>query len=436
MRTSFAPSRYVALILLLLAACCLPAVTDASDKQGSSLFLTSSASNLHPFVGQEILLTYTLFFRDVAPKISSESNPSFMGLWAKESLPERFIKSIPNRVGGESFRSAVVKQFRVVPLQSGSFTITGYRMQCQLQQEPIAASLKGLPETRVNIIAPPITLSAIALPEPVPESFSGGIGSFSLDLVTDHGKIRVGEAVSLKLIVTGKGSLHTLQLPRLILPESFRQNLPERRSSSDSLIVTTRVWPQSEGTFQIPALRTAVFNPETRSFSTLFSQPVTITVDAPLQGGVAEEAELPAGELKNNLTTAVAGSIIALLILLSVAAFVVKRKEGLRGAKAAKTPEGQPEKRVSAGELKQQLFALLETAGMSNPGALTRRELEGALQKLNLPSESRSELLAVLDSLDKILYSPSVNMEMQIPGSVVAEVNALLALLKKVEPSR
>ncbi len=436
MITSFAPSRYFAFILLLLAACCSPAVTDASEKQGNSLFITSSASNIHPFVGQEIVLTYTLCFRDVAPKILNETNPSFTGLWAKESYPERFIKSIPKRVGGELFRSAVVKQFRVVPLQSGAFTIAGYRMQCMLPQQRIGPALKELPETPLHITAPSITLSVLALPEPIPESFSGGIGSFSLDLLSDHQNIRIGEPLSLQLTMRGKGSLHTLQLPGLTLPESFLHNPPERSSSLDAVTSTVTAWPQSKGTFHIPALRTAVFNPETRTFSTLFSNPLTITVDAPLQGGVADEAELPAaGTLWDNLSAPVTAAIIVIVLLLTVAAVVMKRRKVQRSAGRA-APEGQPEQRVSAGEMKQQLFTLLEAAGMSNPGAMTRRELEGALLRLNVSMENRLELSAVLDSLDKILYTPSVNREMQIPESVVAKVNALLALLKKVEPFR
>jgi hypothetical protein len=438
MITSFARYWYHALFLLLFATCCTPAVTGASEKPGNRLFLTSSASNLHPFVGQEIVLTYTLCFKDVAPKISSETNPSFTSLWAKESLPERFIKSMPKTVGGEPFRSAVVKQFRVVPLQSGSYTIAGYGMQCMLPQQEIDKSLKELPETPVNITAPSITLSVLALPEPVPESFSGGIGSFSLDLLTDHQNIRIGEPLSLQLTMRGKGSLHTLQLPGLTLPESFLHNPPERSSSLDAVTSTVTAWPQSKGTFQIPALRTAVFNPETRTFSTLFSNPLTITVDAPLQGEVADEAELPAaGTLRNNLSAPVTAAIILIVIvlLLTVAAVVMKRRKVQRSAGRA-APEGQLEQRVSAGEMKQQLFTLLEAAGMSNPGAMTRRELEGALLRLNVSTENRLELSAVLDSLDKILYTPSVNREMQIPESVVAKVNALLALLKKVEPFR
>ncbi len=435
MRTSFASSRYFALLLLLLAACCLPAVTEASERQGNSLFLISSASTSRPFVGQEVLLTYTLCFRDVAPKISSETNPSFTGLWAKESLPERFIKSMPKTVRGEQLRSAVVKQFRVVPLQSGPFTIAGYRMQCMLPQQQTGPSLKELPETPVNITAPPITLSALPLPEPVPESFSGGVGTFTLDLIADQRKVIVGEPVALQLRVGGRGSLLTLQLPKLSFPDSFLHNQPERSSSSDAVTSTVTLWPQSKGIFQLPAVRMVVFNPETRRFTTLFSKPLVITVDAPLQGGVAGEAEPPAGDLKNNLVTAVTGAIIALLILLSVAAFVAMKKQGLRSARRA-SPEGQPEESVSAGGMKQQLFTQLEAAGMNNAGAMTRRELDEALQRLKVSTEERLEFSAVLDSLDQILYTPSAKKERPIPEAIVEKVNALLALLKKVERSR
>jgi len=433
---SFARYWYHALFLLLFATCCTPAVTGASEKPGNRLFLTSSASNLHPFVGQEIVLTYTLCFKDVAPKILSETNPSFTGLWAKESYPERFIKSIPKRVGGELFRSAVVKQFSVVPLQSGSFTIAGYNMQCLLPQEQMAASIKELPETPVHITAPTITLSALALPEPVPESFSGGVGTFTLDLMADQRNIRVGEPVALQLTVRGRGSLHTLQLPKLSFPESFLHNPPERRSSLDAVTSTVTVWPQLKGTFHIPAARTEVFNPETRTFTSLLSNPVVITVDAPRQGEVVENAELfSAGTLKNNFAASLTGAVIVLLFLLMVGAVLMKRRKQQRRVRKT-MPEVLPEQRVSAGEMKRQLFTQLEATGMNNPGAMTRRELEEALQRLNVSIENRSELSAVLDSLDKILYSPSGKKETQIPGSIVAKVNALLALLKKVHSSR
>ncbi len=430
-------ARYLLLSLLLLATCCTPAVAEASEMPGNRLFLTTSASNTHPFAGQEILLTYTLWFRDVAPKISSETNPSFTGLWAKESQPERFIKSMQKKVNGDELRSAVVKQFRVVPLQAGTFTIAGYVMQCILPQQQIATNLKEIPETFVRITAPPIILSSLALPEPVPEGFSGGVGAFTLDLRSDNQKIRVGEPLTLKLIVTGTGNLHTLQLPGPTLPESFRHNPPERTTSPGSITSTITAWPQVTGSFKIPALRLVVFNPETRKFSTLVSKALTITVEeGPFQGKIGQEAEHPAAaEGKNNFSVPATGAIIAILFLLTIIAMALKGKK-LQQSSRATTSEHQPEGDASAETMKQQLFTLLETAGIRTPEAMTRKELERALQELTIPVESQSELSAVLDSLDKILYCPSGKNGSPIPASIVAKVNALLTLLKTVERCR
>ena len=86
--------------------------------------------------------------------------------------------------------------------------------------------------------------------------------------------------------------------------------------------------------------------------------------------------------------------------------------------------------------MKQQLFTQLEAAGMNNAGAMTRRELDEALQRLKVSTEERLEFSAVLDSLDQILYTPSAKKERPIPEAIVEKVNALLALLKKVERSR
>lgn len=421
------------LFLLLCATSCITAVTNASAKPGNRLFLTSSVNNARPFVGQEILLTYTLCFKEVAPKISHETNPSFTGLWAKESPPERFIKSIPIMVNGEEFRSAVVKQFRIVPLQSGRFTVAGYRMQCMLSQAQAALNLT---ESPVQLTAPTIILSASPLPEPVHDSFSGGIGTFTLNLIADQKKIRLGEQVSLKLILTGKGSLHTLQLPRLSVPESFLHNPPEQRASSDTVTSTTVVWPQSQGTFEITSNRIAIFNPETRAFTTLLPKPVTITVDAPLKRSSAEESIPPPAiwSMKSNFAPLLAAFIMIMISLLTIVTIVIKRRNGQQSEKGT-TLERHPEPGISAGEMKQQLFTRLEASGINNPGAMTRRELEGALQTLRMTTENRSDLSAILDTLDKILYSPSGKSGAQLPVSTIETFTALLAILKNIKSS-
>ncbi len=444
MASSFARYWYRHLFLPIMVALCAPAIAGASEPQGNKPFLASSINNNHPFVGQEILLTYRLYFRDSAPKISRETTPSLQGLWVKETGAERFIKSIPATVKGKDFRSAVVKQFKLVPIQSGKITVSGYSMLCTLPQENSAAVKKEPTEDSLRITAPPIAITARALPEPVPEKLSGAVGTFSLNLLADKMRLKIGEPLSLKLILTGTGSLLTLELPGMQLPESFRQNPPEKtttlikesETSSGSTTLTTLAWPQSEGDFQIPAVTFVVFNPETQQFSTLHSKSLAIRVDAAARKATGER-EVPlsgSSENTNTITSLYSWLTIACIALISSAIIVLIRKKRLTDAQtkvSEDVSELSPEIGKSAKVMKKQLLALLSESGIKSPGSMTRIELQEALQEMNIPDEARSELPAILDSLDKILYSPTGENESRIPDWMTKKVNALRHDLKK-----
>ena len=386
-------------------------------------------------------MTYTLFFKDAAPKIAKEIKPPFEGFWAKENNAERFIKSTPITVKGEQFRGAVIKQFRVVPLQSGKLTVAEYRLECILPQQQSHA--KAFPEKRVLITAPAVIIAARALPEPIPQSFSGAVGNFTLEFIADKQRVKKGDAVALQLILKGTGSLNTTQLPALKLPESFRYNQPEKSTSrkkeesisSGSITATTTAHPQSEGTFEIPAVHLAIFSPVTGKFQTLMAKPLAITVTAPQTESVVgtddvakigDEKGYPAWQW-------LAG--IATVAVLAIATIVVRRKKRSLTKKSDVTVE-TTHNETSAGEMKRQLFEQLQEAGVSKPSALTRHELESALQKSNIPDELRLELFALLDMLDKMLYMPVGKKDGQIPGTIIVQVNTLMEKLKQVKRSR
>jgi hypothetical protein len=448
MANGFALNRYCAFFWLIIASLCAPAIAGASGNLDKP-FLISSISSTSPFVGQEILLTYTLYFKNVAPKISSETNPSLQGLWAKESVPDHFIKSIPTTIHGESFRSAIVKQFRLVPIQSGTLTVSGYNMQCVLPQQQVTSNGNEQSDTRFKITAPAIILSARALPEPVPEGFSGAVGDFSLTVLTDKQNLRIGEPLTVKLTLTGTGSLLTLELPTLHLPDSFRQNPPDKTTtlnkesvlSSGFITSTIIAWPQLEGDFHIPSQPLVVFNPETRQYSTLLSKPLAITVAGALQGAMTNEKE-PSDttrETKKTFSPLLTNTAIIIILLLCGVAVVRARRKTLQ--KRAITQHDSAEKvrpvsSNSAGKMKQQLFTVLEEAGIISPGGLTRRELKQALLEINSTDETRKELPTVLDALDMIIYCPAGKKEAEIPEWITEKVNVLLNELKKVGGAR
>lgn len=449
MATGFFQYRFRLFFLLIIAAFCAPVFSGASESLQNKPFLAASINNSNPFAGQEVLLTYRLYFKNTAPKISNETAPSLQGLWAKETGSERFIKSIPTTIQGEQFRGAIIKQFRLVPLQSGRITIAGYSMLCTLPQEQSEQEKRELPESRFRITAPAITITARNLPVPVPEKFSGAIGDFTLDLICDKQNLRAGEPLSLKLILAGTGSLSTLKLPDILLPESFHHNPPEKKTTltnesvtaSGTITATTIAWPQSTGDFQIPALSLVVFNPETSQFSTLHSKPLSIrisTADTNTENG-RERAVSTSRETKSSAVPTIMAIGIGLLLLISTAAILLLRKKRPETSviPGADNKEGhQFERAKSARNMKQELFALLVERGIQSPEGLTRMELNKVMQEINIPDEIRIELTGVLDSLDRILYSPARDKEAPIPDGIAARVNAVLNTVKKTAHSR
>ena len=57
-------------------------------------------------------------------------------------------------------------------------------------------------------------------------------------------------------------------------------------------------------------------------------------------------------------------------------------------------------------------------------------ELNNAMQDIGLPDDVQSALPAVIDSLDRILYSPTDKKEDRTPDTITAKVNTLLHALR------
>ena len=427
--------------MFVIAFTCTPVITGAQVNRVNKLFIAPSINNSNPYVGQEILLTYTLYFKEVAPKISNETAPLLRGVWTKENVPERYIKSSQTSVQGELFRYAVVKQLKLVPLQSGKITVSGYSILCNLPPDQGAAGNIETPEKRLRITAPDVVLSVRALPEPVPTGFSGAVGTFQLELSADKTNLRAGDPLSLKLLLTGTGSLLTLKLPDLHLPESFRQNPPEITTtlqtnsvpSAGTITATVLAWPQSGGDYQIPSLRMVTFNPERKQYSTLVSNPIAITVATAAQGTkINIQPRATVTEKSNFISPLLIVAGIALLFVMTRAATLLIRRKQMDSEKS-KVQAGSD---TSAANLKQELFVELEKAGIHSPGGLTRVELKKALQEIVLPENVQLELPAVLDSLDRILYSPTGKKDAKTPDSITAKVNSLLQALNAITSAR
>ncbi|NTW56220.1 MAG: protein BatD [Chlorobiaceae bacterium] len=440
-------THFTLLLQLLLALVNVRAFAATVPQGDAKTFLTSSVSDTRPYVGEEVLLTYTLYFRETAPKISDEVTPSLRGLWAKEAKPERYIKSTPATFRGQSYRCAVIKRFRLVPVQAGTLTVSGYSMNCAVPSGKPAAGGAEPPDIIAQITAPPVTIEAKPLPGTPPPGFSGAVGSFSLELLADKQNVHAGDPLTLKIRVYGTGSLLTLTLPPLKLPDSFRPGTSEVTNalqsesavSSGSTTSTIVVWPQSPGNFAIEPVRMVVFDLEAGTFHTLESKPLSVIVGPatgnagagpkPVNGPVPPVAP---GPEKNN-AAGTPFSFIAVIAAVVLAAAVVifflkKRPSSVSGETVSEVPSQTGD---SPQAIKKLVFELVEKAGINGAAGLTRNQLKAELQnKTEITEEQLDELTGLLDTIDRILFTSSATREGGLPGDSGEKIERLRKALK------
>jgi hypothetical protein len=165
---------------------------------------------------------------------------------------------------------------------------------------------------RFNLYTPQATVDVRPLPQAGrPDSFTGGIGDFSLRVSVDRNRTREGEPVMLSAVVGGRGNFDRVGAPVLADSEDWRSYPPETRlEAADELGLEGDkrfdlvLLPSRDGELATPEVRFAFFDPDAEEYVELSSPPLPVTVEpapaarspaaAPSGGENAAPADLPA----------------------------------------------------------------------------------------------------------------------------------------------
>lgn len=130
------------------------------------------------------------------------------------------------------------------------------------------------------------TVQVQPLPETnKPESFSGAIGDFAMEVSTDLQKSEVGEPIMLSLKITGQGNFERIRGPELPSDSTWKIYSPEGQLETDpesgkphSKRFDYVMIPKQPGTLQTPEIRFSFFDPQTKAYTELEGPPLTIEV--------------------------------------------------------------------------------------------------------------------------------------------------------------
>ncbi len=192
-----------------------------SDESLPDVYAELSVPRSRVYVHQVFPLTLRLHVRQVqlAPEVSVTG--LFQDGWI--TAAGAFQELEPQRVR-QGVRYVETRRFvcDVRAIAPGTVTLAP-RIQGAVLERRYA--FFGIQWTRVSVTIPvnPLALTVVPLPETGrPPDFSGAVGEFSLDVEVSPRDVTVGDLITVRMVVRGKGWLDPAVPPRLVSTEGFK----------------------------------------------------------------------------------------------------------------------------------------------------------------------------------------------------------------------
>jgi hypothetical protein len=270
----------------------------------AKLFVEATASRTRLFVGESLLLTYSLFTQTAVAGLDFGEAPKYPGFWS-EQLPQ---EQQPNQGevvtrDGEQFTRFTVYRKLLFPTKAGSLAIPSATFNINV---PRRAGLFADPfPSAVQTVARSTTPIDVAVdPPPADEPFSGAVGQFRATASLDHEAVDLGEAVTYRFRVEGRGNLKWVDKgPQLSLPDTkvYPPQTKDDFTLSPAGLSGSKTWefvvvPQTSGVVTFPPLDFAYFDPSTARVSHVGTPALHLTVKSTARASTAPSVAVAAAD--------------------------------------------------------------------------------------------------------------------------------------------
>ncbi len=278
-----------------------------AEISGQNLYIKTLLSRQNAYLGEQIILTYKLYFRAQVRGYNFEKMPSYAGFWTEEFQMPRQPVIETEMVNGIQYNTAVLRRLAIFPTQAGEIELEPMRVsletvvQAKRSRRSLFDSFFDDPFGRTVqkvVTTKPVKISVKSLPaEGKPKNFSGAVGNFKFSAKVDKHKTNVNQAISLKLDLQGSGNIQVAELPNVVIPTDIEQYEPKvsSRIKKDGNIISGSksaeiiLIPRIPGTYQIKPIRFLFFNPRSKKYETISSKPIQLEItegpDGPVLSG-------------------------------------------------------------------------------------------------------------------------------------------------------
>lgn len=263
----------------------------------AKLAVEATASRTRLFVGESLLLTYSLLTQAAVAGLDFAEAPRFPGFWS-EQLPQDEQPGRGEAVvsNGEQFTRFTVYRKLLIPTKAGTLTIPAATFKINVPRR-VGLFVDPLPGAVTTVTRATQPIEVVVDPPSTEEPFSGAVGQFRTAASLDHEVIDLGEAVTYRFRVEGRGNLKWVEKgPELPLQDVkiYPPQTVEDFSISPAGLSGSKTWefvvvPQTAGVLRFPSLDFAYFDPSSKRVVNARSVPLELQVrgGAPVRAATA-----------------------------------------------------------------------------------------------------------------------------------------------------
>ncbi len=278
--------------------------TRNSGINSKDVFIKATVNNTHPYLGQQVVVTYRIFTRVPVTNLSINKVASFKGFWSKDLLNNKStLQQHSETINGQKYVVAVIRKLALIPQQTGKLVLDPMNLDCVVQirvKNPSGNSgnpfnsFFNTPFFNQNLKTVKRTLVSNALHFKVkqlpsrgkPACFSGAVGDYTFNSSINKTDLTTNDALTLNITVSGSGNIELISAPEVKFPSDFETYDPKistKINKSGYGVSGTKKFdylaiPRTVGDFIIKPVKFCFFSPKDKQYHVYQTKTYTIQV--------------------------------------------------------------------------------------------------------------------------------------------------------------
>ena len=467
-----------------------PDVTAQNQIAKDDILLRAVVSRTSVYKGEPLRVTFKLYERVPVVGYNDVKFPSFNGFWAQELNTDNARRQ-RETFNGKVYETLVAKEYLLYPQQAGTLVIEPAELTAVAQVvvpgrrnvDPFFGGGPDFVNVPRKVQSPRINIAVKPLPAGAPASFSGAVGSFTMDAVLPQERLAANSAATYTVKISGTGNLTFVQAPKLTLPASFEQYNVKTTESINTSAAGISGYRQfeypfiarAEGTYEVEPVEFSYFDPSRMQYMTLKSKALELEITPDAKGGgdalVVQGRGMSKEEVKllgQDIRFIKLGSpqlrsvrepflfsaaywvlFFGILILFAMVYVALRRqiresqnvallrgkranKVAVQRFRAAKRYMEEQNRHAFYEEMLRALWGYMSDKFNIPVANLTKENVREELHKRGVSSEESQRFTSIITKCDEAQYSPAASARMtEVYGEGVDIISRIEAMIKR-----